>query len=310
MRAYRSLILSVMLTTLVGTTAIVYVAAFHRTEGNYFDSNGARIYYTDQGEGTPVILLHGFGVHSDLNFRLPSTIHLLAQDYRVIAVDARAHGLSERPSSQSGYGIQMVEDVFRLMDHLDIEKAHWVGYSMGGFTALKAMTMHPERFYTAALCASGWHTRNDPEIAFMDRLSQELAAGDGFDALFDMLTPSTNKRNYFAEYGMAGLMRLINDEKALSYICAGWPELEVAEDALKKNEVPSITLIGEHDPFRRGADALHAVMPHHEIVLIEGRDHYNAVNLEFVRKLKAFLDGYAPAPQVTGAGLTWRIEHG
>jgi alpha-beta hydrolase superfamily lysophospholipase len=94
MRAYRSFILSVTATTLIGTTVIIYVAAFHRTEGAYLDADGTRIHYTDQGEGAPVILLHGFGVHSDLNFRLPSAIHLLALDYRVIAVDARAHGLS------------------------------------------------------------------------------------------------------------------------------------------------------------------------------------------------------------------------
>ena len=62
----------------------------------------------------------------------PEVIHDLSHDCRVIALDCRGHGKSDKPTDPSQYGIEMVNDVVRLMDHLGIAKAHIIGYSMGG----------------------------------------------------------------------------------------------------------------------------------------------------------------------------------
>ena len=52
--------------------------------------------------------------------------------YRVIALDCRGHGQSGKPQDPGQYGLEMVRDVVRLLDHLNVERAHVVGYAMGG----------------------------------------------------------------------------------------------------------------------------------------------------------------------------------
>src|SRR5262245_64521390 len=106
-------------------------------KGQTFDSNGVKIYYTVEGQGQPVVIFHGAFSSADMNWRLPGTIKTLAAHYQVIALDARGHGRSDKPAREEDYGVEMADDVIRLLDHLKIEKAHIVGYSMGGMIAMK-----------------------------------------------------------------------------------------------------------------------------------------------------------------------------
>jgi pimeloyl-ACP methyl ester carboxylesterase len=98
----------------------------------FFDSRGVNIHYSVEGKGEPVILIHGFGTSIQLNWGTPGIIKALADQYQVIALDNRGHGQSDKPHAPSAYGSEMANDVIRLMDHLDIRKAHIIGYSMGG----------------------------------------------------------------------------------------------------------------------------------------------------------------------------------
>src|SRR5437868_6302884 len=101
--------------------------------GAFFDSNGVKIHYMDTGEGTPVMLIHGFTHSLAQDWETPGTIAALQHSgYRVIALDCRGHGESDKPHEVTKYGLEMVQDVIRLLDHLHIEHAHIVGYSMGG----------------------------------------------------------------------------------------------------------------------------------------------------------------------------------
>jgi pimeloyl-ACP methyl ester carboxylesterase len=152
-----------------GTTAALLFIAFSvlaylvfvRVEGEYFQSNGARIHYTDEGNGVPVILVHGFAANADLNWRRAGVVGALNDDFRVITFDLRGHGLSDRLYEEDAYGLKMVEDVIALMDHLKIEKAHVAGYSLGGFITLKLAAEHPDRLLSAAICAAGWRDPKD-----------------------------------------------------------------------------------------------------------------------------------------------------
>lgn len=137
----------------VGTLAYYLTA---RVPGEYFDSNGVRIHYTVEGAGEPLILIHGLAANADINWRRAGVNAMLRKDFQVIAFDCRGHGLSDKPHEKSQYGLEMVNDVTRLMDHLGVEKAHVAGYSMGGFIALEVAIRHPERVRSVALCASGW----------------------------------------------------------------------------------------------------------------------------------------------------------
>ena len=123
----------------------IHVYRTLETEGQYFDSNGVRLHYIEQGAGSPVILLHGFGTNAAGNWMVTRVLPKLAGEHRVIALDLRGHGRSGKPHDPSQYGIEMVHDVARLMDHLGIERAHVAGYSLGGFVALKFASVYPER---------------------------------------------------------------------------------------------------------------------------------------------------------------------
>src|SRR5687767_2761185 len=100
-----------------------------RGEDNFFDSGGVRIRYIDQGAGEPIMLIHGNGGRLEA-WTDYGVMQNLARDYRVIAFDARGHGMSGKPHDPTAYGRQMGLDAIRLLDHLKIKQAHIIGYSM------------------------------------------------------------------------------------------------------------------------------------------------------------------------------------
>lgn len=114
--------------------------AMRRPKANSFESGGTRIHYTEHGDGEPLVLLHGFAVNGDLNWRLPGLQQKLAEEFRVIVPDQRGHGAS---GSAPAYGIAMVDDLRRLLDHLGVDRAHVAGYSLGGVVTLKFATSIP-----------------------------------------------------------------------------------------------------------------------------------------------------------------------
>ena len=132
-----------------------------------FMSKDVKIHYVVQGKGEPVILVHGLDSSAKMNWEMPGTVAELAKHYQVIAFDNRGHGQSDKPQAEGQYGVQMVEDVVRLMDHLNLPKAHVVGYSLGGMIALKLPTLHPERVSSAVLGGMGWLRTDTPAAAFL-----------------------------------------------------------------------------------------------------------------------------------------------
>ena len=153
-------------------------------EGMYFDSDGVRIHYTVAGEGIPVILVHGLAVNAGVNFGARGVISELAKNYQVIALDNRGHGRSEKLYDPDAYGVEMCEDIIRLMDHLDIQKAHVLGYSMGGFIVLKLATLHPERLLSFMVCASGWTQEPAKELDFFKEMADILEKGGNYGILY------------------------------------------------------------------------------------------------------------------------------
>src|SRR5262245_58496605 len=94
-----------------------------------FDSRGVKIHYIVSGKGQPVVLIHGLYSSARINWQMPGTIDLLSRNFQVIALDLPGHGQSDKPQDESAYGSELVEDIARLLDHLEIKKAHIVGYS-------------------------------------------------------------------------------------------------------------------------------------------------------------------------------------
>jgi pimeloyl-ACP methyl ester carboxylesterase len=282
------------LTLLLLSLALLFVSAV-RADDRYFLSDGVKIHYIVEGEGEPVVLIHGFAASIPVQWGASGVIKDLAKDHQVIAMDNRGHGRSGKPHEPEKYGIHMVEDVVRLLDEMKIDKAHIVGYSMGGFITNKLLTTHPDRVITATLGGAGWAQADDDRLAFLKTLAESLEAGKGIGPLIEELTPAGRPKPTAEQLsGINQMLMLTNDQKALAAVIRGMTGLAVTEDQLKNNKVPTLSLIGEIDPLKLGVDELEKRMKNLRVVVIEGADHMTAFTNPLFRKtLREFLEANA-----------------
>lgn len=206
-----SRILAFGTTSLIAATLIVAAPPKSST----FDANGVKIHYLASGTGEPVVLIHGLDSSAEINWNLNGVIGELAKDHEVVAFDMPGHGQSDKPKDPSAYGRRIVDDLGLLMDHLKIEKAHIVGYSLGGMVALKFVVTHPERTISCTLGGMGWLREGSPLQAFWERMPGRQGAR----------TPS-----------------------AFTHAVG---QLAVTEADLKKVSVPVRVLVGARDPVKR-----------------------------------------------------------
>ncbi|HLI47564.1 MAG TPA: alpha/beta hydrolase [Chthonomonas sp.] len=123
-----------------------------QAEEGFFNSNGTRIHYVQAGSGQAVVLIHRWMASSRMwgtKQKDNSIFWSLSKNFHVIAVDCRGHGLSDKPHEPQAYGCEMALDVVRLLDHLHIQQAHLIGYSMGAILVGKIVACYPERVLSA-----------------------------------------------------------------------------------------------------------------------------------------------------------------
>ncbi len=276
-------------------TLFVFSPAFNEAQGadGFFESNGTRIHYTLDGQGEPVLLIHGFAINSATQWVLPGIVKSLAKDYRVIAIDNRGHGQSEKPHDPKGYGLELVEDAVRLLDHLKIEKAHVVGYSMGGLIALKLVTTHPDRVLSVALGGMGlMRPSREPMLA---ELAKALEDGRGFAPLIYWLSGDGRRKPDDSQVAFVNkYLQSANDVKAMAALIRSSldEKLEIADEDLKTVQVPLLAVIGDRDPFKASVDLLKKHAPALRVVVVPGGDHFGVVfHPLFLRALKEHLAG-------------------
>lgn len=221
-----------------------------------FRSGDLKLFYSDEGTGEPVVLVHGYRATGNLNWRLTGVIGLLAPKYRVLTIDNRGHGQSDKPRHAKDYGAHMAQDVIALLDHLKLKDAHVVGYSMGGMIALKLMAEHPERVRSAVVGGMGWMepSGGSPGAASSDDIEQE---------------PLVACRQAFGGLG-------------------------ITREQLAAIRVPMTVLIGTDDRLKARVDALARVRPDVPIIEIPGANHLNCIfRREFRDAIAASLAGHA-----------------
>lgn len=145
--------ITLLVTLCLAMTADVAFAQEKPKDGYFTTKDGVKIHYLIQGEGAPVILIHGYTGSAYGNWFRNGVGQALAKNHMVVAIDCRNHGLSDKPDGPTGRG--KAEDVIEMMDHLKIQKAHFHGYSMGGAIAGRLLAMIPERMITASFGGSG-----------------------------------------------------------------------------------------------------------------------------------------------------------
>ena len=241
----------------------------------FFDSDGVGIRYLDLGEGEAVVLLHGFALSAEVNWGLTGLLDSLPQEYRMLALDQRGHGRSDKPHGPEDYGLEFVEDVVRLLDALEIEKAHIVGYSMGGTLALRLAADHPDRVRSVVIGGAGWAPPGTPLPpglqewpAKIERIAEE--GGSLTDAMWlpGWPDPTPEIRAFLDS----------NDARALAAVLRSRPEWDdLTAASVRAIGVPVLAVIGEVDFARPAVDALAGVKPDVEVAVLAGKDHATTV---------------------------------
>ena len=279
----------------------VLVASPLRAEEKSFDSNGVKIHYLDQGKGEVVVLLHGFSGTASATWvkRLGAKTQILpsfAKEYRVIAPDFRGHGKSDKPHDAGKCGIDLAEDVIRLLDHLKIEKAHVVGYSMGATVAGKLLVSHPDRLLSVTFGGGGPAFRLSKAFnELMDATAESLEQNQGMGPLVNALMPAGGPKLNPELAGAISKMSLgNNDQKVLAAIIRGQKELIVTEEQLKATKVPLLFVHGsqESDLVKERVAEAQKVLPDATFKVVDKGDHrstvaspeFRAAVLEFLRK--------------------------
>ena len=233
----------------------------------FFDSQGVQIRYVDQGAGEPVVLLHGYTGRLE-GWSRAGIADVLLEDYRVIAMDARGHGESGKPHDPDAYGAEMALDVIRLLDHLGLQRAHLVGYSMGARLTGYLLVHRPERLITATLGGSPprqkWDADEEARAArFIEGVEQSGRHADPSDG---------------------------QDYAALAAIPLSWSDQVVSPSALSATSVPTLAVVGTEDPRLPGVTELASLIPGMKLVLVEGADHGQTMGSpEFLRAVREFL---------------------
>lgn len=243
-----------------------------------FDSDGVRLHYEVHGpeRGTPIVLVHGFASDYQLNWvgtRWQET--LTGSGYRVIGLDCRGHGHSDKPHDPAAYRTEiMAADVVRLLDHVEVPQAAYLGYSMGARIGLQVAMDHPQRVTRAVLGGIG----TAGAIDRADAIARAFLAREPTD---DPVAQT------FFRFASA---RPHNDLEALAACIRGLrPNADPAR--LARIRTPILVVVGDEDVIARGAPELVELVPTARLVTIGGRDHMSAVVArDFKRAALEFLD--------------------
>jgi len=229
-----------------------------------FESDGVRLHYEIHGPeaGHPVVLVHGFASDYRLNWvgtRWQET--LIREGFRIVGLDCRGHGKSEKPHEPAQYSIRtMAGDVLRLLDHLDLGSVAYLGYSMGARIGLEVVLESPRRVQRAVLggIGRGGTIRNADGVA--DAL---LGATDGGDPIAQS----------FYRFASA---RPANDLVALAACFRGMHGNEVP-GRLAAIRTPILIVVGERDEIAGSGADLVELIPTARLFTLRGRDHMGAV---------------------------------
>jgi pimeloyl-ACP methyl ester carboxylesterase len=234
----------------------------------YATNDGLRIHYKVTGSGEPLVLYHGLTGSSE-RWQDTGYVASLSAAYRLILIDARGHGRSDKPHDQAAYGrLRQAADVVAVLNDLAIAKAHFWGHSMGGDVALTLGRHHPDR--VSALIVTGYSpfAAAGDEAAEMAAWATDLRSGmEGFVSGYE--------RRHGPLPDDARARWLANDSAALAACVAAMiSESDGSQVAdLHEIETPVMLLVGTKEPFADQAREAAGLLPRGEYVPLAGLDH-------------------------------------
>lgn len=272
-------------------------------QGRHIPIGDTRLYVVERGRGLPVLVLHG-GPGLD-HHMFGDYLDRLARDFRLVFVDQRSQGLSDRTAADTWSLPQMADDIVRLADALRIERYAVLGHSFGALVALQNAVDHPgvaaatiissgfpsarylehvdhnlETFEPASLrdqVASSWAREKDAHTAEQVRLLLHDQIPFHFADPLDPRIPEYEERSAGAVYSADVLRHFALDE---------YGGIDV-ESKLASVLQPTLVLVGRHDRVcsLAASEAIRRGVPDAEMVVLEKSGH-----MTFVEENERYLD--------------------
>jgi pimeloyl-ACP methyl ester carboxylesterase len=238
------------------------------------------------GASGTVLMVHGFATSRAENWRRLGWYGAFERKgYRVVAHDQRGHGESDKPHDPAAYGRdQLVGDIVRLLDHLQLERVDLMGYSMGARLSLQAALEHPDRVGNLIVGGIGGRMLKPPEgqPAPAMTMAEAMQAEDP-----ETITEKTLKgfRLFADQQG--------EDRLALAAFSQGRGGLALAEDDLAGLRPPTLVVAGSRDEMAGDPQALADAIPGAKSVTLPACDHFSAIpHALFKAAVFDFLEGW------------------
>jgi proline-specific peptidase len=266
--------------------------------------NGLSIHYRDTGgDGFPLVLAHGFTGNAR-NWAL--TVPAFREKFRLISVDHRGHGLSDKPETREAYVLDnLADDLYHVLGSLAVNECYLAGHSMGGMAAQLLTLAHPE--VVRALVLVDTAAEIPRSLADKERYQErqrlvKLAEERGMEAVFEEQLKNADQRIRENPAFIATWREQFLMTSPHAYIggAHGMATRTSVVDRLGEIKVPTLVICGENDePFLEPSRVMHEKISGSELVIIPGAGHNPQIETpaEFNRILGGFLERvHAGAP--------------
>ncbi|MYE54274.1 MAG: alpha/beta fold hydrolase [Chloroflexi bacterium] len=234
----------------------------------YASNEGVQIHYEAEGEGPPLVLLHGFGVSGDA-WHTGGHVGALNDAFQVITVDARGHGRSDKPHDCGAYRLpERVRDITAVLDAVGVDTAYFLGYSLGGVTGFGLSKYASERFRSVIVLGTHPYSEEYPEDfelwgqRYMDHGVAAAIANREKDS-----GPLSDEQK--AELD-------VRDWRALGAALVATSRIRGLSEGISQGRLPYLLLCGtddeDHDLARQAA----AEFPNVSFTSLEGLDHHES----------------------------------
>lgn len=237
-------------------------------------SDGTTISYDVTGSGPPVVMLHGSALSKAI-WRGLGYVKALQEEFTVVRVDLRGHGLSGKPHDAGAYRMPtLTDDVLAVMDELDLPNAHLVGYSMGARIGFALAAAAPERALSLTSLGGTYRAQSGQiEKVFFPGYLQALRTG-GMQAFID--GQQRDGSDLGAETRAA--FRANDPEAIAAYFEQSESESGLGEDTLASMTLPTLLMAGTLDaPRHADSERAARLMPDARFVPLPGRGHGNTL---------------------------------
>jgi pimeloyl-ACP methyl ester carboxylesterase len=239
-------------------------------------NGGVRIHYETAGDGPELVLHHGT-MGSGPDWVELGYVEALQDRHRLILIDARGHGRSDKPHDPAAYDLRLrAADVVAVLDDLCVQRADFLGYSMGGWIGFGLAKHFPERFNSFII--GGAHPYAENTQAIRDRMPEDPAVfAAGLEKTYGaLLTPARRAR--LLTNDLVALRALTQDRESLA-------------DILPAVTTPSLLFVGELDPRLAQGRRAASEMPNATFFSLPGCDHVGTTRRTdiIIPRIRAFL---------------------